>query len=87
MLKIKKENKKTFEILGLIKDPLWKNIKCVCGTTKDKQFPLISCLNCKFQIQEDSIPKKSFKSNGKDVNTIKIVRGRFEDIIGWTWEQ
>jgi len=88
LLKLKKEIK--FKINGLIDKPLWKSIPCICHTTDiTKQYPIFqSCLNCKFSECEDSIPKQKFKSNGKDVNEIKIVRGkRFEDVIGWTWNE
>lgn len=82
------------KINGLIDKPLWKNMKCVCSKTKDdieNKFPIIDCKTCKFQAQENSMPKESFisqDSKGKDVEikTITIVRGnRYEDIIGWTF--
>lgn len=90
MLKLKKEIK--FKIIGLLNDNdiLWKSIPCICHATDiTKQYPILdSCLNCKFQQQEISLPKQKFKSNGKDVNEIKIVRGKkFQEIIGWTWHE
>tara|TARA_R110000737_G_C14213920_1_gene419730 strand:- start:50 stop:337 length:288 start_codon:yes stop_codon:yes gene_type:complete len=87
LLKLKKEIK--FKINGLIDKPLWKSIPCICDATDiAKQYPLTDCKNCKFQECQDSIPKQKFKSNGKDVNEIKIVRGqRYQDIIGWTWHE
>tara|TARA_B110001454_G_C12604132_1_gene385809 strand:+ start:503 stop:784 length:282 start_codon:yes stop_codon:yes gene_type:complete len=89
MLKLKKEKKQEFKIIGLIDKPLWKSIPCIChATVITMQYPLTDCMHCKFQECEDSIPKQKFKSNGKDVNEIKIVRGqRYQDVIGWTWHE
>jgi len=87
-MKLKSEKKKPFEIIGLLedKDILWKNIKCVCGTTIDKKYPLSECMHCKFQEQEDSLPKQKFRADNKEVNQITIVRGvKFKEVIGWTW--
>ena len=84
MLKIKKEIK--FKINGLIDVPRWKNIVCRCGTTIDKKYPLTECMSCKFQEQENSLPKQKFTVDDKEVKEITIVRGsKFEEIIGWTW--
>lgn len=87
MLKIKKENKQEFKINGLIEMPRWKSIPCICHATDiTRQYPLTSCLNCKFQECEDSMPRKEFISNSKKINEITIVRGsKYQDIIAFTW--
>ena len=87
MLTKKKEIK--FKINGLKNDELilWKKIKCKCDKSNiEKMFPIFNCLSCKFQTQENSMPRKSFTHLGKTITEIKIVRGnRYDDIIGWTF--
>ena len=89
----------TFQIIGLMDKPRWKSIPCICHASDiSKQYPILeSCLNCKFQHQEDQLPKKSFKisltsddKRGKTkseivtCNKIKINRGdKYQEILGW----
>tara|TARA_R110000824_G_scaffold397583_1_gene600610 strand:+ start:300 stop:554 length:255 start_codon:yes stop_codon:yes gene_type:complete len=77
--------KKEFKINGLIDQPRWKSIPCICHSTDiTKQYPILqSCLNCKFQHAENDLPRKSFTHLGKTITEIKIVRGKlYDDIIG-----
>lgn len=50
----------------------------------------IQCIRCKIDIAEDSIPKKNFivKYKGKPDKTITeitLMRGSFDDCIGWSF--
>ena len=88
------------KINGLIKKALYENIKCIC-TKGDitKSYPLIKCDSCKFTEAWKSVPQKDFTvnddiidKNGKvtkkqtrTVKEITLVRGSFEDVIGWTF--
>ena len=84
------------KINGLIKKALWENIKCCC-TKGDitKSYPLTKCDHCKFNECWESVPQKDFKINEfdtkgkktgtKTVKEITLVRGSFEDVVGWTW--
>ena len=76
------------KINGLMndKDILWKKIPCKCHKSKvELMYPLIECKNCKFQKCEDSMPRENFKSQGKTITEINIVRGSYHDIIGWSF--
>ena len=75
----------SFKIEGLLKKPRWYDIKCSCDHSDvTKEYPIAPCLHCKFQHQEDLMPRKSFKIMGKTCNKIKINRGtKYEEIIGW----
>ena len=87
-----------FKIEGLLKKPRWYDIKCSCDHSDTaKEYPIAPCLHCKFQHQEDLMPRKSFKitmsveDKNKKVHTetftcnkIKINRGtKYEEILGW----
>lgn len=89
----------TFTIDGALDHPRWYDIPCTCDHSHvDTEFPIKDCKHCQFQMQEDSMPKKSFELtfSGKDendeditvtktINKIKIVRGeKYQDIIGWS---
>ena len=79
------------KINGLIEKPRWYDIPCICGKNTVNKFPIKDCLNCKFQLQEDSMPKENFickdvKGKDRKISEITIVRGsKFQDIIGWTF--
>ncbi len=88
----------TFEIEGLMKHPRWYDIKCTCDHSHvDTEFPIKDCKHCKFQQQEDLMPRESFeikmsKINDdesitvetKTCNKIKINRGtKYQEILGW----
>tara|TARA_R110000803_G_scaffold142408_1_gene208700 strand:+ start:462 stop:731 length:270 start_codon:yes stop_codon:yes gene_type:complete len=88
------------KINGLIKKALYENIKCIC-TKGDitKSYPLTKCDSCKFTKCWESVPQKDFtvnddlldedgtiiKKRTKTVKEITLVRGSFEDVIGWTF--
>lgn len=69
------------EVKGTIKKPLWYDIKCKCDhDSVETEFPIAECKHCKFQAQEDSLPKKDFKvkenhitidKDGKETSVIK----------------
>lgn len=84
----KKPSKAKFIIEGLKDDNkiFWKNhIPCICNGIHD----LRNCKRCKYEKQENSIPRETFEviQDGKKVQVekIKIVRGKDEDVIGWSW--
>jgi hypothetical protein len=88
------------KINGLIEHPRWYDIPCKCNHDSiETEYPIADCLHCKFQAQEDSMPREDFKiiendvdeqgniletTHEKTINEITIVRGqKYEDIIGW----
>ena len=88
------------KINGLKKKALWENIKCCCIKGDiEHTYPLSECKHCKFTECWQSVPKKDFTVNNdivdKDgkvtkkqtriVKEITLVRGSFEDVIGWTF--
>jgi hypothetical protein len=88
------------KINGLIKKARWENIPCQCGKEVMNSFPIKECLHCKFDQCWKSVPQKDFKVNDhiidiktgkitkKQTRTVKeitLVRGSFEDVIGWTF--
>jgi|TARA_R110000796_G_scaffold16496_1_gene51524 hypothetical protein len=89
------------KINGLIKKALWENIKCCCIKGDiEHTYPLSECKHCKFTECWQSVPKKDFtvnddiidvktgkvtKKQTKTVKEITLVRGSFEDVVGWTW--
>ena len=61
------------KINGLIEHPRWYDIKCRCSTVEgdvENQYPISECSHCKFQEQEDSMPREDFviKQNDYDEN-------------------
>tara|TARA_R110002051_G_scaffold174404_1_gene244644 strand:+ start:424 stop:708 length:285 start_codon:yes stop_codon:yes gene_type:complete len=94
-MKNKTENKKEFKINNSKKEPLWYKIKCICNKKNpNESYPFRSCMNCKYQQAENSLPKSNFNQvsidkKGKEtlriINEITIVRGSHDDIIGWTF--
>tara|TARA_B110000263_G_C15055367_1_gene394921 strand:+ start:247 stop:519 length:273 start_codon:yes stop_codon:yes gene_type:complete len=78
---------------------LWESIKCCCGVGVVNSFPLVECSHCRFQKCWDSVPQKNFtvnndiidkngkitKKQNKTVSEITLVRGSFDDVIGWTF--
>jgi hypothetical protein len=79
----------TYIIENSKKKALWEKIPCTCkkGIVME-EHPIKQCEFCRCEIAWNSVPKKSFTikdSKGKEhtVNKIKLVRGKFEDVIGW----
>jgi len=88
-------------IEGLLPDDQirWKKIPCKCHKTEiEHMHPIINCIHCKCQDQEDSMPRKPFdisfsvlvestgkyKTVKKTITKIKINRGKkYQDILGW----
>tara|TARA_R110000796_G_scaffold243490_1_gene366070 strand:- start:288 stop:557 length:270 start_codon:yes stop_codon:yes gene_type:complete len=88
------------KINGLIKKALWENIECCCTKGNiTNSYPLIKCDSCKFTECWKSVPKKDFtvnddiidksgkvtKKQTRIVKEITLVRGSFEDVVGWKW--
>ena len=87
------------KINGLIKKAKWESIPCECGIEVMNSFPIKDCLHCKFEQCWKSVPQKDFtvnddimdkkgnvtKKQTKTVNEITLVRGRFQDVIGWNF--
>jgi hypothetical protein len=87
------------KINGLIKKARWESIPCECGTDIINSFPIKDCLHCKFDQCWKSVPQDNFKVNDdiidkngkvtkkqtKTVKEITLVRGTFEDVVGWKW--
>ena len=83
---------KKLKINGLVDQPRWYSIKCVCGSEVMDKHPIKECLNCKFTDQENSMPKEPFNGLDEDgkpkvVTEITIFRGdKFQEVIGWSWQ-
>jgi hypothetical protein len=82
--------KMNYIIENSMKKALWEKMPCTCkkGIVME-EHPIKNCHYCRCKIAWDSVPKKSFTikdSKGKDqtVNKITLIRGKYEDIIGWT---
>ena len=90
------------KINGLIDNPLWYDIKCKCNhDSVETEYPIAECLHCKFQQQEDSMPREDFvikendidddgnlleTTHDKTINEITITRGnKYQEIIGWSF--
>ncbi len=88
----------TFEIEGLMEHPRWYDIECSCDHSHvDTEFPIKDCKHCKFQAQEDSMPRSSYEqtftgidedgntiSETRTINKIYIDRGeKYQEIRGW----
>ena len=88
------------KINGLKKKALWENIKCCCiKGDVEHTYPLSECNHCKFMECWQSVPKKDFtiiepimdkdgkikKHQTRTVKEITLVRGSFEDVVGWKW--
>ena len=57
------------KINGLIEHPRWYDIKCKCDhSSVETEFPIAECLHCKFQAQEDSMPRKDFVVKERDID-------------------
>ena len=78
-----------FKIKNSIDQALWEKIPCTCNKgTVMEEHPIKPCQFCRCQIPWLSVPQKSFivkDKKGKDrkINEIKLIRGRYEDIIAW----
>jgi len=68
----------------------WKKIACKCAQDpKDviHRHPILDCKHCKFQQQENSLPKKCYevKSTEKNktylVSKVEIIRGKKYDEV------
>jgi hypothetical protein len=90
-MKLKIEKKKQFEIINTMKKALWESIPCICKKNDImKTHPIQTCEACRCRTAWDSVPQKSWTvkdSKGKDItiNKITLVRGKNEDVVGWTW--
>jgi len=88
------------KINNSLEHPRWYDIKCKCNHDNvETEYPISSCLHCKFQECQDSLPKKDFKSKitvydkkgfptgeikTRTVKEITIIRGeKYQDIMGW----
>ncbi len=64
--KKQKPKEEKLKINGLIDNPRWKKIACLCSQNPNlvqEIYPIKNCLHCKFQECEDSIPKKCWDMN------------------------
>jgi len=93
-MELKKKKKiQEFQIINSMKKALWESIPCKCQ--KDdvmKSHPIQNCEACRCRICWNSVPQKSFivkdeKGKDKTINKIKLVRGKHEDIIGWSFNE
>tara|TARA_R110000751_G_scaffold144028_1_gene247658 strand:+ start:63 stop:338 length:276 start_codon:yes stop_codon:yes gene_type:complete len=86
--KMLKRKTKEFKINNLKKKiALWESLTCTCKKDDVMQsHPFKKCEFCRCKIAWDSVPRESFKDNGKTINEITLVRGSFEDVIAWKWE-
>jgi len=83
------------KINGLIKKARWENIQCCCGKEVMDSFPIKECLHCKFDQCWKSVPQKDFKITEfdlkgkvigkKTIKEITLIRGKYEDVTGWTF--
>lgn len=80
---------------------LWEKITCKCDHSSiETEFPIKNCLHCKCQQAWDSVPKEDFEvqepdldennnplktTHSRTVNEITLVRGKVDDVIGWTF--
>ena len=78
---------------------LWEKIPCHCNHDSiETEYPLKECIHCKSEECWNSVPKENFKVKDfpldkdgnptgetitRTVKEITLVRGKFEDIIGW----
>ena len=89
LIKKKKEKIQEFEIKNTMKKALWESIPCICNKDNiNKSHPIQNCEACRCKICWDSVPKESFtvkddKGKDKIINKIELVRGKYEDILGW----
>ena len=76
-------------------------MSCTCNKGNVMEsHPVKTCLHCKYQICQDSMPRESFKVNQevmdkngkptgkliqKEIKEITIVRGSHDDILGWNF--
>lgn len=93
----KPKPKEVLYINGLMDDDKirWKKIPCVCSQDErdvTHRYPIASCIHCKFQECEDSLPREPFdvidnkkgRSITRHITKIEIVRGKkYDDILGW----
>ena len=80
-----------FKINNSREKALWESIPCSCkkGVVME-EHPIKPCEFCRCEIAWKSVPQKQFTvkdDDGKDktINQIKLVRGKFEDVIGWEY--
>ena len=75
---------------------LWEKIPCKCDHNSiEKCYPVSECVHCKCEEAWESVPQKNFTINEfdeegiiigeKEINEITLVRGKIEDVVGWTW--
>ncbi len=76
----------------------WEKIPCHCNKDDiEKCYPLMKCEHCRCQECWDSVPQEDFEvqeliikddkptgeTKTRTVSEITLVRGRYEDVIGW----
>ena len=72
----------------------WEKLTCKCNHDDIEQcYPISKCEHCRCQQCWDSVPKENFtvntfdkdgkKKGTKTIKEITLVRGSFEDVIGW----
>ena len=80
----KKNPNKEFKIINSMKKALWESIPCTCKKEDImKSHPIETCEFCRCEIAWESVPQESFKLGDKQINSITLVRGKHQDIIGW----
>lgn len=78
---------------------LWEKITCKCNhSSVETEYPISECLHCKCQEAWESVPQEDFTvmqpdldennnaletTHSKTVNEITLIRGKYEDVIGW----
>ena len=73
-----------FHIINSKKKALWESMPCTCKKGDIMlSHPIKICEHCRCEIAWKSVPQESFKLGNKQINEITLVRGRYEDIIGW----
>jgi hypothetical protein len=87
----KKEKTSEFKIINSMKKAFWESIPCICQ--KDnirKSHPIQMCEYCRSKICWDSVPKKSWivkdaKGKEREISLITLIRGQYDDVIGWNF--
>ena len=78
-----------FKINNSKSKALWESIPCICNKgTVMEEHPIKPCEFCRCEIAWKSVPQKEFTvkdQKGKDriIDQITLVRGKFDDVIGW----
>tara|TARA_R110000751_G_C13628253_1_gene465511 strand:- start:339 stop:575 length:237 start_codon:yes stop_codon:yes gene_type:complete len=75
------------KINGLIKEPRWKKIKCICKSKIEEKYPFIKCNHCKAEEAQNSMPTKPFKNRkGKTITEITLdIDSKDQSVRGWVF--